>query len=65
MAPASSTEGSTVDTQTGGGIPPLLRVIILEAEAAKKAEDAILTRHRIPSPHSPDLFDRKEDTQVV
>jgi hypothetical protein len=41
------------------------RVIILEAEAAKQAEDTILTRHRIPSPHSPDLFDKKEDTQVV
>jgi hypothetical protein len=41
------------------------RVIILEADAAKKAEEAILTRHRIPSPHSPDLFDRKEETDVV
>jgi hypothetical protein len=40
-------------------------VIILEADAAKKAEEAILTRHRIPSPHSPDLFDKKEETDVV
>ncbi|ELR20829.1 DegPtype protease [Acanthamoeba castellanii str. Neff] len=41
------------------------RVIILEADAAKQAEEAILTRHRIPSPHSPDLFDKKEETDVV
>jgi hypothetical protein len=40
------------------------RVIILEADAAKNAEETILTRHRIPSPHSPDLFD-KEETDVV
>jgi hypothetical protein len=40
-------------------------VIILEAEAAKKAEQTILTRHRIPSPHSPDLFDKKEEIDMV
>jgi hypothetical protein len=32
-----------------------LRVIIVEAEAAKKSEEAILKAHRIPSPMSPDL----------
>jgi len=37
-------------------------VLILEAEAAKKAEEEILTRHRISYPCSPDLLEKKEGT---